>query len=371
MKPFGEFKKGILNIGEAPGEVEDARDRQWQGKAGRLLKKTYRRLGIDLFEDCLNINAVNCRPPDNDTPSVYQIDCCRSVLVRKVIDEYQPKVIVLLGNAAIQSFLGDRWEGDMGGITKWRGWKIPDQDFKCWVVPVFHPSYVQREDQEHVNLVWTNDLKTAVSAASEPWERTPKPSVEYLEDLSPLAKYRPHIAEMAFDYETTGLKPHAEGHRIICAAMTVAEDRTFAFMIPKSRKARQPLLDLLTDERIQKWAHNMKYEDAWSFEQFRIQVANWVWDSMLAAHILDNRKYITGLKFQTYVNFGIVDYSSEVAPYLRAKGKGGNAINSVIAFLAKPGGQKKLLEYCAKDSFYQFLLAKKQMQIMEYTDLPF
>ena len=43
MKPFGNFKKGILNLGEAPGEIEDKRGKQWQGKTGRLLQKTYYR----------------------------------------------------------------------------------------------------------------------------------------------------------------------------------------------------------------------------------------------------------------------------------------------------------------------------------------
>ena len=37
MKPFGNFKKGILNIGEAPGDIEDQRGKPWQGKTGQLL----------------------------------------------------------------------------------------------------------------------------------------------------------------------------------------------------------------------------------------------------------------------------------------------------------------------------------------------
>ena len=64
MQAFGNFEKGILNIGEAPGETEDRKGKQWQGKVGRLLRDTYDSLGIDLFEDCLNINAINCRPTD-------------------------------------------------------------------------------------------------------------------------------------------------------------------------------------------------------------------------------------------------------------------------------------------------------------------
>jgi len=49
MKPFGNFKKKILNIGEAPGEVEDKVGRPWQGKVGKLLQRTYASLGVDLF----------------------------------------------------------------------------------------------------------------------------------------------------------------------------------------------------------------------------------------------------------------------------------------------------------------------------------
>ena len=52
MQPYGNFRKGIMVIGEAPGEVEDEKGMPWQGKTGRYLARFYRRLGIDLFEDC-------------------------------------------------------------------------------------------------------------------------------------------------------------------------------------------------------------------------------------------------------------------------------------------------------------------------------
>ena len=46
MEPFGNFKKKILNIGEAPGEVEDVRGKPFQGKTGQLLRRTYEKLGM-------------------------------------------------------------------------------------------------------------------------------------------------------------------------------------------------------------------------------------------------------------------------------------------------------------------------------------
>jgi len=221
MKPFGNFKKGILNIGEAPGEHEDRRGKPWQGKTGKLLQRTYEELGIDLFEDCLNVNAVNCRPEDNQTPTTNEINCCRPSIL-KIIDKHQPKVIVLLGNSALQSFLGHRWKGDFGKITKWRGWEIPDQDQRCWVIPTFHPSYVERGERE-VMSVWKIDLKKVVLKADTPFLRIPKPDIHYIKDLAVFKSLRHATSLIAFDYETTGLKPHATGHRIVCASVAMDE----------------------------------------------------------------------------------------------------------------------------------------------------
>ena len=363
MRPYGEFKKEILNIGEAPGEVEDKRGMPWQGKSGRLLKKVYRRLGVDLFEDCLNINAVNCRPTSDQTPKNYEIDCCRKS-IKQIIDDCQPKVIVLLGGSALYSLLGNRWKRDLGGILKWRGFTIPDRDFKAWVCPTFHPSYVERSEGKEAEVVWTQDLEQAIKKVNTPLPLFKKPRITVLETLEALKDIKGSL--VAFDYETTGIKPHAPGHRIVCAAVAVNENECFVFMMPKNKKDRQPFIDLLANPMIGKIAHNMKFEETWSVVRLRQPVANWEWDSMLAAHTLDNRSGVTSLKFQTYVNFGIIDYESEVAPYLESASKDGNAFNKIFE-----ADEKKLLEYCALDAIYEYRLAIKQIEIMKYDFLPF
>ena len=365
MKPFGNFKKGILNLGEAPGEIEDKRGKQWQGKTGRLLQKTYRHLGIDLFEDCLNINAVNCRPMDkkgiNRIPTNYEIDCCRKKVLQ-TIEQYKPKVIVLLGNSALYCLLGHRWKKDLGGIMKWRGWTIPDQDFNCWICPAFHPSYVGRLEAE-VETVWIQDLERIIKKADEPLSKYQEPRIEVIENLFPLKELVLH--QVAIDYETTGLKPQARGHRIICASIAFNENHAYVFMMPKSRNARQPFVDLLADPAIGKMAHSIKFEEAWSVVRLRQPAQGWMWDSMLAAHVLDNRPSVTSLKFQIYVNFGIIDYASEVAPYLQAPTKGGNDMNHVYELLKQPGGQEKLLEYCGLDAIYAYRLSMLQMKLIQ------
>jgi uracil-DNA glycosylase len=365
MKPFGNFGKRILNIGEGPGETEDQRGKPWQGRAGRTLQRMYKKLGIDLFKDCLNINAVNCRPMDkkgnNKTPTNHEIACCRQKVIQ-TIKEYKPHLIIVLGNIPVESILGHRWKKDLGGITKWRGWTIPDRDFKAWVCPTFHPSYIMRMNSQEVDTIWKQDLEQAFSMLKEPFPNFPdeRNQVEIID--SPMF-LDPFTDLVAIDYETTGLKPHAAGHRIVCASVAYNEKHVQVFMMPSKRSERHRFIDLLKARDTGKMAHNMKFEEVWSSVRLKQSVNNWQWDSMLAAHILDNRPGITGLKFQAYINFGIVDYDSFVSSYLKSKdSKDGNGINRIVELINQPGGKEELMLYCGLDSLLEYKLAIKQMK---------
>jgi DNA polymerase I-like protein with 3'-5' exonuclease and polymerase domains len=132
-------------------------------------------------------------------------------------------------------------------------------------------------------------------------------------------------------------------------------------MIPENRIQRKPFVQLLANENIKKIAHNLKFEETWSKVRLRQSVKGWNWDTMLMAHILDNRRGVTGLKFQTYVYFGIADYSSEIEPYLiSVDPKDGNSLNRIEELIKKPGEKEKLLKYCALDSIFEYRLAQLQ-----------
>lgn len=374
IKPYGNFKKGILNIGEAPDEVDDRTGKPWQGKVGKILQRTYSKLGIDLFEDCLNINAIQCRPTDTDDnqrlPVNYEIDCCRKIVLR-IIEQYKPKVIILLGQSATYSLIGHRWKKDFGTIVKWRGWTIPDQDFKTWLCPTFHPNFIEKDERDSVaKIIWEKDLKQAFTKINEPFPEHKKPKIDIIEDLTELNNI--NVSFATIDYETTGIKPHAEGHKIVCAAIAINPDHAIVFMMPQSRSARKPFIDFLTNKKISKIAHNMKFEETWSVVKLRQPVTPWEWDTMQAAHILDNRPGITGLKFQTFVQFGIVDYSSELDPYIKTtqNDKDSNSLNKVNDLIATNEGQHKLLTYCAYDAIYEYRLWVQQASIIQ-NDLPF
>lgn len=370
MDGYGNFKKKILIVGEAPGETEDGKGKPWQGKMGRKLHRTLQQLGIDLFDDCLSINAVNCHPPLNRDPNPFEIDCCRVVKVKPLIEKYSPKLIICFGNLALQSIIGHKYKKDVGGISKWRGFTIPDYDFGCYIAPTYHPSHVERDGGEPIKTIWKQDIRNALQCINKPLPARIKPNIKIIKDLKVLNKYN-EMEFVAFDYETTGLKPHAPGHRIVCTSIAVNPDDVFSFLMPDTKYDRLPFLNLLNDPEIGKRAHNMKFEHAWSLVRLRTEVKNWEWDSMLAAHLFDNRPGITGLKFQTYVNFGVADYSSEIEPYLQGNKKNANSLNRVMELLKTKSDTEKLLHYCGYDSIYEYNLSMKQMELIDYDWLPF
>jgi uracil-DNA glycosylase family 4 len=365
MDPFGKGALNIFNLGEAPGESDDQRGRQWQGKTGRMLQRAYSDLGVDLFKDCVNLNSTNCRPSSKDgnnrTPTNDEIAACRT-RVLKGINQHKPHVIILLGGCAVSSVIGHRWKKDLGGIFRWRGWTIPDRDFNAWLCPVFHPNFVERADRE-ILTIWTQDLERALSMRDEPlpkWKDESK-QVTIIEDLSPLANI---TGPAALDWETTGLKPHdTSRHEIISGSVCDRDDHVWAFMFPKDRQNLARLKRFLVGPA-KKIASNMKFEHTWAWEQLHVEIRNWLFDTMLASHVLDNRPEISGLKFQTYVNFGLADYSSEVEKFLRASGKDANEENKIRELVKTKDGRKKLLTYNGMDSIFEFRLAMKQMKIM-------
>lgn len=376
MEPFGAFKEGILNVGEGPGATEDRRGKQWQGTVGTYLQEAYETLNVDLFEDCLNINAVNCRATEeggsNRAPTGYEISCCGRIKVFPAIEEHNPNVIILLGHAAVQSVIGPRWKKDLGKISKWRGWIIPDRELNAWVCPVFHPSYVQRSEQDGkrvVKNIWLRDLQRALGMAHVPLpvHLNEKEQVVIVEDSKELTKVLTELRDgptpLALDFETTGLKPHAEGHKIVCMAFCNTPHRAYAFMTPKKRSHLKLLQEVLQG-KVGKAAQNMKFEMAWARERLGYTIDNWDWDTMVAAHVHDNRPGITNLEFQVYVHFGATSYVGDVGGYLKSKEeKDGNSINNVVELIKTKEGRRALMQYCGLDTIYTFKLCAIQKEL--------
>lgn len=368
MPPWGQNRKQIFCIGEAPGETDDKRGKPWQGKAGQRLQSELRKLGIDLERDCLSFHSANCRPPNNRTPSDHEIACCSAKIVQPILNREKAHTMMLFGGPAVQSIIGDRTNSG-GAISLWRGWAIPDQQLKAWICPTFHPSYVERmPDRQEVTTIWRQDMQRALDTLDKPVPdySNYKKHLALLHNEDEIISVLQRIVSReegdlcAFDYETTGLKPQAPGHRV--ATTSVCTERmSYAFVGPQTDKVTALWKRFLRSPNIKKVAQNLKFEDTWSYEMFGVEVRGWEWDPMLASHVLDNRKGVTGLKLQTYLQFGIPDYSKAIDPYLKGiEPRNANSLNRIDEALKKLG-EDVVLTYNACDSLFTRWIATRQM----------
>lgn len=99
----GSLASKILFIGEAPGRQEDLQGKPFVGSAGKFLNILLQEAGLSR-ENVYITNIVKCRPPGNRNPTRTEIDACIPYL-KKQISMINPKIIILLGNVAIQTLL--------------------------------------------------------------------------------------------------------------------------------------------------------------------------------------------------------------------------------------------------------------------------
>jgi uracil-DNA glycosylase family 4 len=361
--PYGLGKKGILII-----------DESFDANNIIPLDTILRSLGVNVTDDCRYIGAINC--VKSAEPKSLEIDCCRQ-RVMKEIEDFKPKVIIPLGMIAGQSLIGNRWHKDLGTIDRWRGWQIPDRDLKAWVCPTFHPNYIEG-NIGNLSIVNTfkDDLKVSIDHVNKVLptqvdERVDiivcKTEEEALRWINHVAAYLPRSSPnwLSIDYETTGKKPQAKGHDIVSCAMSWYEgfEQCVAFeMTPKVKL--EFTSKILKNPKIAKIAHGFKYEELWSRVILGTQVKNWKHCTQLASHVMDSRGGTSWLKFQAYVQFGLIDYDSHIEPFLEgADPDNANSINRV-----KEIPIQELLLYNGLDALLTLKLADKQMSTMQQWD---
>lgn len=365
MDVSGSGRKGIMIVGEAPGKMEDEFGKQFVGQSGSYLNRCLRSVNIDMRRDCWLQNSLACRPVDNYIVDPRAIEYCRPKVL-DAINKHNPSVIILLGKSAVASVIGHLWKEDVGGSKRWAGFQIPSRKPNCWICPTYHPSYIMREtrDAELYNMVFQRHLREAIAlVGTRPWdEAPPKPDIDLIYSPSKTAKVLRSMIKwggtVAFDYETNCLKPDRKEARIVAASVCWEGRKTIAF--PWHGEAVDAMRELLRS-KVKKISHNAKFEERWTRAKLKTRVYNWHWDSMTAAHALDCRPGITGLKFQSYVRLGQADYDSRIKPYLQSKEPGGNELNRIQEVYLPT-----LLEYCAQDSYLTYEIAQMQKEELGY-----
>ena len=143
----------LMLIGEGPGQHEDETGIPFVGKAGQLLTQILASVEINRQSDIYICNIVKCRPPQNRAPLPEEMAACMPYLEAQ-IRFIKPKLVLLAGATALKGILGIPQ-----GITKVRGqWFDLPERFglpQTRVMPVFHPSYLLRnQSKEKFSPKW-------------------------------------------------------------------------------------------------------------------------------------------------------------------------------------------------------------------------
>lgn len=161
-------RSSVLFVAEAPGAEEAAFGVPFQGSAGALFNRALYKLDKDK-NNCRIANTIQCQPRGNwldGAPWEHgAIRHCSPNLDTVLAEGH--KVVVPLGNIALRRVL-DLPHGKGFSIKDFHGTAIRDAQDRFWVVPTFHPSYIQRGA---TNLFGTFlfDLSRAFDIAENGW----------------------------------------------------------------------------------------------------------------------------------------------------------------------------------------------------------
>lgn len=365
MEVSGAGQQEILIISSAPTEEEDREGRHFAGHSGDIIRKAILKNHMILDRDCWTVNAVNCRTYKKDgsgkldDPAMY-IQYCRPYL-ESILLSLKPKKIILLGQEAIASFYSTRNVdvslGTASGIKFW------DSTYNAWVFPTYHPvELLKFRNDRAMHMLFHKDIELALTHSVNPQNKKfiPFEKVVVFEDVLSILNDIYHNAKLiAVDYETTGLNVLHPGHKTACVGIAT-KDKAYSFLyqhpyytLEQQEQIGEKVRAILKKRSIRKIVHNLQFEYPWSKYVIGQSMNGLQWDTMLGAHLLDNRQGITRLKHQAFQRWGIPPYDDDIKQFLEIDPRTG--FNNVMKIPVD-----KLLTYNALDVVYTMALYREQ-----------
>lgn len=311
----GPEKASLVIVGEGPGSQEVIDGMPFSASdapknAGYVLWHVLGTLGIER-DDVFTTNVVQCRPPNNRTPTNSEVVPCEERLWSS-INSRDPQIVLMLGNTALRALTGTRQ-----GITAARiyDWKLLGSD--ALGLATFHPAALFRQGD-----LWNDfegDLKTIIgrlkgnvgrSSNNGKFQYAVMDNISQIADLDAMAPL-----EVAVDIETSGFNPREdfilcisvawEGHAVVLDGTLLESPEAIA------------AINRFLARRTQTY-HNGPFDVA-HLREAGNSSAKISDDTMMMSYDLDERKGIHGLKVLSKVHLGVNDYEGELKQYLPTK----------------------------------------------------
>jgi uracil-DNA glycosylase family 4 len=350
----GGFKKQLLIVVNKPNKHEQT----LSNAEYDYLFETLSEYGIDLNIDCAVSSAVICCA--NDSVNNKTVACCLPN-IKKTIETLKPKVILTVGTHATNSILNLVGKPEYTA-KQLSNYAVPLRDLGTWLIPCVGFPFItyNKENKNNIDdLLFKYRIIKAVrylrKKAPKKVDFTKNIEVTFNTNRAAAVIRRMHQIgnPVAFDYETNCINPNLKNAKIYTCSFSNGI-KTIAF--PFEGKTIEATSNILKSN-IPKIASNMKFEDNWTNKILKHGVRNWSWDTMLAAHILDNTTGITSIKFQSFVLLGMPKYNDTVSNYITTSS------NTVYNNIDK-ADMRELLLYNGLDSYLEYKVA-----VMQYSKL--
>jgi DNA polymerase len=145
----GSIDSAIMFVGEAPGADEEDQGEPFVGRAGQLLNRMIKAMGLERGQVYIG-NILNWRPEmprnadgsqtGNRPPTAEEMAYCLP-FIRAQIAVIRPRVLVALGKTAVDGLLGaDRFKSMGMARGSWHAYA--DTPLRA----TYHPSYLLRQE---------------------------------------------------------------------------------------------------------------------------------------------------------------------------------------------------------------------------------
>lgn len=283
IRGHGDPSYGVMILGISPGREELRVGRPMVGQSGKLIDNILDACGWSRSK----VYATNIVCYSREEPSLAEIMSCRPRLLGEV-EDYKPKLIVLLGRIVSDIFFPNRKHGAVrGSIDYYKPWNT-------YVLPTYHPAAILHGANELVTRSIVRDFSKIAEFFSAP----PRPNVDWM--VVPDADVGQRILNglprgrgdyIAIDIETLIDKDEdgavAVEEKITCFSISDGT-RTYWF---RGELARQ----LIWPMDVQWTFHNGQFDTIALAESIGVMLPI-VHDTMLMSYALDERGGVHKLK---------------------------------------------------------------------------
>lgn len=370
IKCSGSKTPEILFVGEAPDADDDYQGANLVGDSGKTLRNMLQAIGFNMGVVAFS-TVVKCRTTKqgykgivNRAPENSEVNKCKNHVIAE-ISVLKPKIVVLLGSAPLKGVL------NKSGITNQRGREFIVDGITY--VPTFSPSALLYDESKKEPLL--EDLAFVYELWQKQSTKTVQPvSYYFLNSLKHFDVFLSKLTtaeELAFDTETSCLKPFQAGAKIVAVSFSMVERE--AFVIPlyhnkqmffEGRKLAmvKGIIKDVMESDIPKDAQNGKFDIQFLEVTEGIKVKNLVHDTILAEYLRSEERGTHDLDYLAWKYTDMGGYSDGLAQYVEKHSKECDA---------KKGGSyanipwEELHPYAAGDADCTLRVKHKQQEFFE------